>query len=547
MSKRSIQSGGTESKIAKTNIIDESIDIGSDSSEEKSLFHVFQDPVAREYYTKLYDQSNYECRHLLDPDLEWTEAEEKKILRKNDWYVTFWAFIMFTALDFDRYNILQAVSDNLLDDLNLTTNDYNVANTINLVCFLAAELPSQLISKKLGADVWIPIQISLWSIVAISQAAMTSKAGFFITRALVGALEGGFICDVCLWMSYFFTSKELPFRLSLFYIANPLTNVWSSLLAFALLKITTRHITEGWRWLFLVEGVFTLLVGIISFFKMPPSAVQTKAWYRKKGWFTDREEKILVNKVLRDDPSKGDMNNRQPVGPKELFKALFNFDLYPIYFIRILGDIGTSPVQTYMTLTLRKLGFTTFKTNALTIPYNIISIITMLITGYFSEIFKSRALIIATTPIWILACLFPLRYWPGSQVNIWGTWALLTVLLGHAPIWPISISWCSANSNSVRDRAVSAAVVNIYSQTGSIIAANIYRDDDAPDYKRGNVVLIGIAFGALAACILARYYYIFRNRQKEEQWNSMTEKEQEYYLINTTDVGNKRLDFRFVY
>lgn len=63
--------------------------------------------------------------------------------------------------------------------------------------------------------------------------------------------------------------------------------------------------TKSCRWLFLLEGLVTLLLGFASFFLMPASAVQTKAWYRPKGWFNDRELAIVVNRVLRDDPSKG--------------------------------------------------------------------------------------------------------------------------------------------------------------------------------------------------------------------------------------------------
>lgn len=483
-----------------------------------SSVNVFEDANVAEYYSSLYASCNYECRHLFDPDFRWVPEEEQKVIRKSDWNVTFWTFLMFTALDFDRNNISQALSDNMLDNLNLTTDDYNTANTINLVCFLAAELPSQLLSKKIGPDKWIPIQMCLWSIVSITQTAMTSKAGFYITRALLGALQGGFICDVCLWMSYFFTSKELPFRLSLFYVANPLTAVWSSLLSFALLRIKTGGLMDqSWRWLFLIEGIFTLIIGIASFFQMVPSAAQTKTWYRKRGWYTEREEKILVNRILRDDPTKGDMNNRQPVTPKELLTTLLDYDLFPIYIIRLLGDIGSTPVSTYMTLTLRKLGFSTFKTNGLTIPYNIITVITMLLIGYLTEIVNERSLLVMTTPIWILACLFPLRFWSGSQVDVWGTYGLLTVLLGHAPIWPITISWCSANSNSVRTRAVSAAVVNIFSQAASIISANIYRDEDKPLYHKGNDALIGIAFAAMISCIFAKFYYVVRNKKKDKK------------------------------
>lgn len=515
-------------------------------SSDLDTYHIFKDPVKKEYYTALYETAKYECRHHLDPDVTWSQDDERRITWKNDWQVTFWDFIMFTALDFDRYNILQAVSDNPLDDLNSTTSDYNLGNTINLVCFLAAEIPSQLISKKLGADIWIPTQLVLWSIVSILQSSIKSKNGFLVTRTLIGALQGGFICDVCLWMSYFYTANELPFRMSLFYIANPLTTVWSSLLSFGLLKITADSVKEGWRWLFIIEGVFTLFVGIISYFKMPASVVETKARYRPSGWYTEGEEKILDNKILRDDPMKGSMHNRQPVSTHELFSALLDYDLWPVYIIRILADTQTAPVVTYLTLTLRELGFTTFATNALTIPYNILQIITLVILGYLCQKLKSKASLLATVPVWGLVCLFPLRYWPGSQVNVWGTYAILTILLGHAPSVAITISWCSENSNSVRSRAVSVALVNIFSQASGIISANINRPDDAPLYHRGNVVLIGFAFGILGACIAARYYYISRNKWKETKWNAMLPEEQETYF-KTEDEGNKRLDFRFVY
>jgi MFS family permease len=127
---------------------------------------------------------------------------------------------------------------------------------------MAAEVPSQLISKKLGPDRWIPIQMMLWSIVAAAQAGLTGRSSFYLCRCLIGVLEGGFIPDLVLWLSYFYTSTELPVRLSFFWTALNLTTIVASLLAFGIFHLDNAHGLEGWRWLFLIEVIcVTLLSG----------------------------------------------------------------------------------------------------------------------------------------------------------------------------------------------------------------------------------------------------------------------------------------------
>lgn len=89
---------------------------------------------------------------------------------------------------------------------------------------------------------------------------------------------------------------------------------------------------------FLIEGLMCVIVGIIAFFVMPPSITEPAVAFKRKDgtnkWWTEEEEKILVNRLLRDDPTKGDLNNRTAVTPKGILKTLLDFDLWPIFFVR---------------------------------------------------------------------------------------------------------------------------------------------------------------------------------------------------------------------
>jgi MFS family permease len=100
-----------------------------------------------------------------------------------------------------------------------------------------------MISKRLGPDNWIPVQMVSWSIVACFQSKITGRSTFYLTRALLGLIEGGFIPDVILYLSYFYKSKELPIRLGFFWGAYILTSIVSAFLAFGILHL--RQVT-GW-------------------------------------------------------------------------------------------------------------------------------------------------------------------------------------------------------------------------------------------------------------------------------------------------------------
>jgi MFS family permease len=312
--------------------------------------------------------------------------------------------------------------------------------TIFYCSFLFAELPSQLISKKLGPDVWIPIQMCAWSIVAASQARLTGRSTFYVTRFLLGLIEGGFIPDVILYLSYYYKNAELPKRLSWFWTAYQSTSILGAFLAFGILHLRgDTGLKQGWRYLYAIEGALTGFIGILTWLYLPASPTQTSrksivkgALRPKKGWFTEREEYILVTRILLDDPGKATMHNRQGLSFKALWDSLTDYDMWPLYLLGLTWTVPMTPETTYITLTCKALGFNTFQTNLLTIPAYSLFIIQLLWWTWVSEKLNQRMLIGLISQIWVLPLLVALEALPpvfhGSN---WSKWAISTLIIGY--------------------------------------------------------------------------------------------------------------------
>ncbi|KAF2771244.1 MFS general substrate transporter [Teratosphaeria nubilosa] len=492
-------------------------------------------------------RDEWEGLHRYDTEFTWEPSEESALVRKLDWKIAAYACLMFFALQLDRGNISQALSDNMLKDLGMTTNEYNYGQTIFYLSFLCAELPSQMISKRLGPDRWIPVQMVSWSLVASMQCFLSGRRSFYACRSLLGLIEGGFIPDTILYLSYYYTSTELPKRLGWFWVAYQSTSIVSAFLAYGILHLRGVNGLAGWRWLFALEGCLTGLIGILSWFYLPASPYTTASWFRgKDGWFTVHEEKIIANRIIRDDPSKGDMHNREALSLPMLWRCLKDWHMWPIYLIGLSWTIPNHPQTQYLTLQLKALGFGTFRTNLLTIPAYVLFILQLLFWTWLSEKLNQRFLLGVLGQLWSLPLLITLEVIP-TATSHWGKYACSILLVGFPYIHAILVAITSRNAGTVRTRTVASALYNMCVQTSSIVASEIYRADDAPMYRRGNKVLIGICVYNIFLFVGAKVFYVWTNSKRERLWNAMTKEERERYLETTKDKGNKRLDFRFAH
>lgn len=512
--------------------------------------HPFQDARAAEYWKGVYERANYESRSRFDPTLTWSPGEEAKVVRKLDFHVMAWVWIMFFALDLVRGNLNRALAGTFLEDLSINQNDVNNGQIIFYLCFLFMELPSGLISKRLGAPLWVPLQMLGWSIICSCQSLLRNKAGFFVTRALLGICMGGFIPDMCLYLSFFYTSAELNVRMSIFYTILGVSQIIGSLLATGLLRLQGLHGVSGWAYLFAIDGLISGVISIFAFFLLPASAVETAGILRgKNGWFTEREEGILVNRVLRDDPTKGDMNKREGVLLRGILDSFKEFDLWPIYLISFFSMIAYQPPTTFLSYILKLMGNSTFMSNVLAIPSQALFAINSVWYAWVSTKLREKSIMTSMSCVWMIACFVALVALPQvfNEHYNWARYAILTLIIGYP--FPLSfiVGWVSRNSFTVRNRTVSLCLLNISVQIGSIVATRFYTEEGKPFYQGANISLIAINAFSVLLCILAKVYYIYRNKQKKRIWDCMSPEQQIEYTTTTRTVGARRLDFQFIH
>jgi hypothetical protein len=373
------------------------------------------------------------------------------------------------------------------------------------------------------------------------------RTSFYLGRAAIGLCEGGFIPGVILFATYFYKSKELSIRLACFWSTLNIARVISALLAAGILEMRGIGGHPGWFWLFILEGLLTIIVAVLSFLYLPASPTDTKNVLFPKGWYSEREEVIMVNRILRDDPAKGLTTLKEPATFKDIRAAWSDSSMWGLYFIGLIAYIPASPVQGYLTLTLKRLGFKTFDSNMLTVPSAVLQIVTMLGLAYSSDYFNERAFHCILGEFWIMPLLIALITLPDGGRE-WGRFSLITLISGYPYFHPLVSSWISENTFDVKKRAITAATYNVIVQVGSLISSQIYRKYDGPYYKQGNTVLVSICALSLITFIVQRQYLVRLNKKKQQKWEQMTSEEKAVYqadVISREQDGNKRLDFRF--
>ena len=200
--------------------------------------------------------------------------------------------LLYLVAYIDRANISVAAL-RMNADLGLTTRMYGIAVGLFYVTYVLLEVPSNLILARVGARRWIARIMVSWGLVAAGMGLVHTPTQLYIMRLLLGAAEAGFTPGIIYYLSCWYPRSDRARAMSFFYIGATLASVIGLPLSGTLLELHGVLGLAGWRWLFLLEGLPAVVLGVVVLRYLPDTPA-------KAPWLSDTQ-KALADRLLRKE------------------------------------------------------------------------------------------------------------------------------------------------------------------------------------------------------------------------------------------------------
>ncbi|KAF7616907.1 putative pantothenate transporter [Aspergillus flavus] len=432
-------------------------------------------------------------------DAEWMRArtsltadEEKKLLRRVDWHIMPLCAIMFLLKNIDSENVANAkimnkgTDRNILTQLGMTTDQYNLVTVLYYIPYIVAETPSNLLFKRILPSRWQSRIMISWGIALACHAAVKNKGGLYAVRFLLGLFEAGLFPGVILQLCYWYRPDEMSLRLLYFYILGNFSGIISGVLAYAFDTVSGSHGLSGWQWLFLTEGVITVAFGISLIFIFPDFPPQAK-------WLTDKEKAFIQARLPGNAPRAEEIN----FNFREILDSLRDRRLWLFTLIWAFFTVGTHGLRFYQPTVIANLGFTDIATSQLlNIPTSVLTVICIGVFGIWADSSRlPRPLYPLSFLAVILACYGVLYSFPSNGA----VYAVTVIANALGSAWyPLMWPWRVQTTSRATGSAFSIGFVNSYGQIGGAIGPQIFQSKYAPHYT----VPFAVTMGLMAGCIL---------------------------------------------
>ncbi|KAI0160664.1 putative allantoate permease [Xylariaceae sp. FL1272] len=428
-----------------------------------------------------------------------SDTEAAKLVRKIDFKVLPMLFIIYVIAFLDRANISNALTLGLQKELGLTGQQPNTALAIFFVPYIIFEIPSNFLLKKLTPKVWMSVCIFGFGVVELAQGFVQNYSGLLATRFFLGFFEAGIFPGSFYLLSFWYKREEAQKRFTSYFCSVILASAFGGLLASAISLLDGVRGLSNWRWIFILEGILSILVAVAAFFLVAdfPSDVT---------WLSPSEKQYVLNKAGRDGSAVG-----QNITARDLvifFKDPKNFCGAIIYFSAVVPVYAFA----YFTPTIVKsLGFSTVQTQLHSVPPFAAALGLCIVLAYLADRTDIRLPYVLFAEALVIAGLAILITTHGHFSPQYA--GIFLVCLGAFSVAPLGICWYIMNLHGHQERSIGSGWMISFGNIGGIVAPFAFLPSTAPAYRTGYSVCIAVAALGIVTSLVYSYLLVSERRK----------------------------------
>jgi MFS family permease len=404
-----------------------------------------------------------------------------KLVRKIDLVILPTIGILYILNYVDRQNLSAAKLQGIMEDFNMTTQQFATAISILFVGYLPFQIPSNLLITRIPRQgMYICLAFVIWGAISAATSAVKTYGQLIAVRAVLGIVEAVFFPGAVYYLSAWYTKKELGKRLAGLYIAQQVGNAFGGLFAAAMLQLDGTHNIAGWQWLFIIEGSATVGIGSICACIMPEFPHNSRM-------LSPIERDLAVWRIESEAGAVEGTENESIL--RSFGKALADPKLLLLIFCNLLSQ-GQGSIANYFPSLVDSLGYSSTISLLLTAPPYILAAFI-----YYGIMFWSDRCNTVYPIIMLCISIATVMYIiPMVTTNI-GARYFSMMVLPFALVGPQILLYKTINihlARPVSKRAAASALVNSIGGTSNIWASYLYYVP--PHYFA--------AFGAMMGCAL---------------------------------------------
>ena len=426
-------------------------------------------------------------------------------------------------------------------DIGASAQEFSTAVSIFYATYVLSETPWAILLKKLTPRVMMTGLAIVWSLVTIFSGFIQNIAGLYVVRLILGACEGGLFPGLNLYLTMIYRREEQAKRVSYLFVCTAISGAFGGLLAYGILHMDGIAGYEGWRWVYIIEGIFSIIVAGLVWFGLPNNP--GKAYF-----LTTRQKELMEHRQIQRAAYMGS----DDFDWAEVKIALKDPKVYISGLIQFCQDILLYGFSTFLPSIISEMGYDTYQTQYLTVPVYAVGGLAFVSLAFLSDRYELRA------PVSAEYCLEVVRLLTQDPqflifANIFGIVGYILLLVTSLPVGVrffatflvaiavytgpgLNLTWLNVNTAPHYRRATSIGLQQTIGNTAGIVAGQIYRK--AP-YMLGN----GFSLGAVCISqlvIISKMLYIRScNIKKDKIANGEIED------TRKVKTGDWALDFRY--